>query len=116
MSAQPPTVLDPAGVGAGSLAAASSELIGPLATAAVPRPLTLQPSTVKPQAQAVVDVVTRRPLVLVTLLRDLTAETLTISTATQVGTAPVQTQPVVTFAPYTAAGTALVAAVPTTDA
>ncbi|HET9141628.1 hypothetical protein [Actinophytocola sp.] len=98
--------LDPARVGAGSLAAAAAELIGPLAPAATPRPLDLQPGAPK-QAQAVVDTVTRYPLVLVTLLTDLDDQELTVTP----GTAPA-----LTFAPYSAAGSALVAVVPPVDA
>lgn len=111
-----PTALDPAG--AGSLAAAASELIGPLQTAATPQPVPLQPLASAPapgQAQAVVDVATRYPLVLFTLLTDLAGETLTVTPGVRTPAAPPQAQPVVTFAPYSAAGTALVAAVPAAD-
>lgn len=117
MTVQPLTQLDPAG--AGSLAAASSELIGPLSAAATPQPLTLQPSpsgVPKGQAQAVVDVVTRYPLVLFTLLRDLGNETFTVTPGVQLASGAPRLQPVVTFAPYSAAGTAVVAAVPAVDA
>jgi hypothetical protein len=123
MTGQPVTppgaALDPAGVGAGSLAAVSSELIGPLSRAATPQPLLLRPSPPgqpQGQAQAVVDVVMRYPLVLLTLLTDLQGETLTVSPGVQLASGSPQQQPVVTFAPYSAAGTALVAAVPAADA
>lgn len=109
------SVLDPAGLGAGVLAAAAAELIGPLSTAATPHPLTLHaspPSGPPGQAEAVVDIPTRRPLVLCTVLSDVDAQGLTILPALKSGNGAPQPLPVVTFAPHTAAGTALVAAVP----
>ena len=119
----PRTVLDPAGVGAGSLAAVASELIGPLSTAATPQPVPLEPAPPGPVpgqpqglAQAVVNVATRYPLALFTLLTDLQGETLTVVAGTRLASGPAQPQPAVTFAPYSAAGTALVAVVPVVDA
>lgn len=112
-------MLDPAGVGAGSLAAVASELIGPLSTAATPQPVPLQPApSGQPMglAQAVVNVATRYPLALFTLLTDLNGETLTVTPGIQLASGPQQPQPAVTFAPYSAAGTALVAVVPAVDA
>ncbi|MET8850177.1 hypothetical protein [Amycolatopsis sp. NPDC004625] len=106
------SVLDPDGLGAGVLAAAAAELIGPLAPAATPHPLTLRPSGPPGQAEAVVDVVTTRPLVLCTVLSDVDVQGLTILPALKSGAGAPQTLPVLTFAPHTAAGTALVAAVP----
>jgi hypothetical protein len=109
-----PSLLDPAHLGAGVLAAAAAELIGPLAPAATPRPLTLRPSSGGPtgQAEAVVDFTTRQPLVLCTVLSDVDAQGLTILPASKSGKDAPQPLPVVTFAPHTAAGTALVAFVP----
>lgn len=110
-------VLDPNGVGAGALAAAAAELIGPLSDAATPRPLTLQPSPAsapKGQAQAAVSVSTRFPLIVVTLLTDLNGDTLTFTPALQPPTGAPVPQPAVTFAPRSVAGTTLVAAVPPT--
>ncbi|MCR6485063.1 hypothetical protein M8542_19735 [Amycolatopsis sp. OK19-0408] len=111
---KPVTPLDPDRLGAGVLAAAAAELIGPLAPAATPRPLTLRPSSSGPtgQAEVVVDFPTRQPLVLCTVLSDVDAQGLTILPALEAGKDAPQTLPVVTFAPHTAAGTALVAAVP----
>ncbi|WP_410672476.1 hypothetical protein [Amycolatopsis sp. cmx-4-68] len=106
------SLLDPAGLGAGVLAAAAAELIGPLAPAATPRPLTSRATTSAGQVEAVVDVVTRQPLVLCTVLSDVDIQGLTILPALKSGTGAPQALPVLTFAPHTAAGTALVAAVP----
>ena len=106
-------LLDPQGFGAGVLAAAAAELIGPLSPAATPQPLTLHPAPgTTGQAEAVVDIVTRRPLVLCTVLSDVDTQGLTILPALRSGNGTPQPLPVLTFAPHTAAGTALVAAVP----
>lgn len=104
-----PTAFDT--FGAGALAAAAAELIGPLQPATTPEPLTLLPSPAG-QAAAAVGSTTRYPLVLCTLLTDLADATVTISPAVQFGATSAQPQPVVTFAPYSVAGTALVAVVP----
>lgn len=104
--------LDPDGFGAGVLAAAAAELIGPLSQAATPQPLTLHPQGPGGQAEAVVDITTSRPLVLCTVLSDVDTQGLTILPALSSGKGAPQSLPVVTFAPHTAAGTALVAAVP----
>lgn len=109
------TPLDPAGFGAGVLAAAAAELIGPLSPAATPRPLTLRatpPPGPAGQAEAAVDTTTRHALVLCTVLSDVDTQGLTVRPALRAGTGPGQPLPVVTFASHTAAGTALVAAVP----
>ena len=68
-----PPLLDPAGFGAGVLAAAAAELIGPLSPAATPRPLTLRatpPPGPAGQAEAAVGGTTRHALVLCTVLSD----------------------------------------------
>src|SRR2546426_149155 len=111
----PQSVLDPDGLGAGVLAAAAAELIGPLSPAATPRPLTMHaslPPGPPGQAEAAVDIVTRQPLVLCTVLSDVDGQGLTVLPALKSGNGATQTLPVVTFAPHPAAGTALVAAVP----
>jgi hypothetical protein len=105
-------LLDPDGFGAGMLAAAAAELIGPLSQAATPQPLTLHPQGPVGQAEAVVDITTRQPLVLCTVLSDVDTQGLTILPALRLGNGTPQPLPVLTFAPHTAAGTALVAAVP----
>ncbi|NBH05309.1 hypothetical protein, partial [Amycolatopsis sp. SID8362] len=99
--------LDPDRLGAGVLAAAAAELIGPLAPAATPRPLTLRPTATPGQAEAVVDTTTRHPLVLCTVLSDVDVQGLAILPALKSGGGAPQSLPVVTFAPHTAAGTAL---------
>ncbi|MEU7790629.1 hypothetical protein [Amycolatopsis sp. NPDC049159] len=106
------SLLDPDHLGAGVLAAAAAELIGPLSPAATPRPLTLKATTSPGQAEAVVDTTTRHPLVLCTVLSDVDVQGLTILPAVKTGGGAPQSLPVVTFAPHTAAGTALVAALP----
>jgi hypothetical protein len=109
-------LLDPAGLGAGVLAAAAAELIGPLSPAATPQPLSLHPDPDRGpaggQAEAVVDRITRVPLVLCTALSDVGSQGLTILPALKTGNGTPQALPVLTFAPHTAAGTALVAAIP----
>lgn len=106
------SVLDPDGLGAGVLAAAAAELIGPLSPATTPHPLTLHASGPPGQAEADVDITTRQPLVLCTVLSDVDAQELTILPALKSGNGTPQPLPVLTFAPHTAAGTALVAAIP----
>lgn len=108
----PASVLDPAGLGAGVLAAAAAELIGPLSPAATPKPLPSHASGPPGQVEAVVDVPTRQALVLCTVLSDVDAQGLTVLPALKSGNGTPQTLPVLTFAPHTAAGTALVAAIP----
>lgn len=76
------TPLDPAGFGAGVLAAAAAELIGPLSPAATPRPLTLRaspPPGPAGQAEAAVDTTTRHALVLCTVLSDVDTQGLVVS-------------------------------------
>lgn len=110
-----PPLLDPAGFGAGVLAAAAAELIGPLSPAATPRPLTLRatpPPGPAGQAEAAVGGTTRHALVLCTVLSDVDTQGLTVRPALRAGSGTPQPLPEVTFAPHTAAGTALVAAVP----
>src|SRR4051812_26786117 len=111
----PASVLDPAGLGAGVLAAAAAELIGPLSPAATPHPLTLHasaPPGPPGQAEAGVDVPTRQPLVLCTALSDVDVRELTLLLALKTGDGAPPPLPVGAFAPHTAAGTALVAAIP----
>ena len=76
-----PTLLDPAGFGAGVLAAAAAELIGPLSQAATPRPLTLRatpPPGPEGQAEAAVESTTRHAMVLCTVLSDVDTQGLTV--------------------------------------
>lgn len=106
-----PSLLDPHGFGAGVLAAAAAELIGPLAPSATPQPLPMHPGQAG-QAEAVADITTRHPLVLCTVLSDVDTTGLTILPALRSGNGAPQPLSVLRFAPHTAAGTALVAAVP----
>jgi hypothetical protein len=104
------TSLDSAG--AASLAAAARELIAPLAPSATPEPLpwvaAAQPARVE------VDTVVRYPLLLVTLLADLELDAVVVS-PTLLGGGTAAAQPAARFAPWTQAGSALVAAVPPVD-
>jgi hypothetical protein len=104
------TPLDPAG--AASLAAAAGELIAPLAPAATPEPLpwvaAAQPARVE------VDTTARYPLLLVTLLADLELDAVVVSPTLLSGGAAAA-QPAARFAPWTQAGSAVVAAVPPVD-
>jgi len=108
------TVLDPAAAGAGALAAVTSELIAPLASGASPRPLPWQSGA--SSAQVAVDLPTRYPLALVTLLTDLEDETLDVSPTLVPLSGPPVPQPPLHFARRTAAGSALVACLPPLDA
>jgi hypothetical protein len=104
------SVLDPAGLGAGSLAAVAGELIGPLGAGVTPRPLPWAAGTTP--AEVVVDTVTRYPLALVTLLSDLEAETVEVTTTFVPDGGGGVIQPALSFEPYTPAGAALIGAVP----
>lgn len=110
-----PTLLDPDAIGAGALAAAAAELIGPLSAAATPRPLSLRPTT-EGLAEAVVDVTTRYPVVLCVVRVDVADRPLTIVPALRFGDDAATELPVLTFEPHTVPGTALVAAVLPVDA
>ena len=111
MSASPAAaLLDPAGTGAGSVAAAAAELIGPLAGAATPIAL---PWTDQATSRVEIGVGLRYPLLLVTLLADLGQETLVVTTAVQSSGGGPQGQAPVRFEPWTPAGSALPAFAPT---
>lgn len=108
-----PTLLDPDGFGAGVLAAAAAELIGPLSSSATPRPLGLrpvEPTDPKGIAEAVVDTTSRYPLVMCAVRTDVTDQ-LMVLPELRIGTGPSKTLPALSFERYTVAGTALVAAV-----
>jgi len=102
-------LLDPAGTGAGSVAAAAAELIGPLAGAATPVAL---PWTDEASARIEIGVGLRHPLLLVTLLTDLQQETVVVTVAAESAGGTPQNQPPIRFGPWTPAGSALPAFVP----
>ncbi len=104
------TLLDPDGFGAGAVAAATSELIGVLAEGAAPHRLAWDAAA--SPARVVVDGSTRHPLLLITLLADLGTDAVQVTPELRVGADATLPQPATRFAPYTAAGSALVAAVP----
>src|SRR5690349_3309408 len=100
-------IVDAGGVGAGSVAVAAAELIGPLAGAATPVALPWAG-----QSTVEVEVGLRYPLALVTLLADLELQAVVVTvTASQAGGAP-QVQAPVRFEPWTPAGSALPGFVP----
>jgi hypothetical protein len=112
-----PADLDPARVGAGSLAAVAAELIGPFFAAATPEPLAWTTGPGAPRAD--VPSTTRHPLVLVTLLGDLGGpEEGTLQVTVTLGSIGPGSgaQPPVHFAAYTPAGSAVAVATPATDA
>lgn len=96
--------------GAGSLAAAAREVIGPFAGALTPQPL---PWDAGPNAAVSVPGGTRYPVVLLTLRSDLDDERI-VAVPRLLGTAT--DQPAVTYAPWSQAGSSLPAFVPETDA
>ena len=98
------SVLTP--TGAASLTAAADELIGPLSDAVRPNPLPWGAGATFDTGE-----VTRHPVLLVRLLTDLAEESLTV--AATVGGSPV---PPVTFASWSEHGSAVLLAVPATDA
>jgi hypothetical protein len=104
------TPLDSAG--AASLAAAAGELIAPLAPAATPEPLPWVAAAQR--ARVEVDTTSRYPLLLVTLLADLELDAVVVSPTLRSGGAAAA-QPAARFAPWTQAGSAVVAAVPPVD-
>ena len=111
MSASPAAaLLDPAGTGAGSVAAAAAELIGPLSGAATPTAL---PWADQASSRIEVGAGLRYPLLLVTLLADLGQESVAVTAAVQpAGGGGSQDQPPVRFEPWTPAGSALPAFAP----
>lgn len=104
-------LLDPAGTGAGAVAAAAAELISPLAGAAAPTAL---PWTDQASSRIEIGAGLRYPLLLVTLLADLEQESVAVTAAAQPAGGGSQDQPPVRFGPWTPAGSSLPAFVPAT--
>jgi len=96
--------------GAGSLAAASRELIGPYGGALTPEPLPWD--DLADSAEVTVADVTRFPLLLITLLTDLDGDRM-VAVPRLLG--PGTDQPPITFAPWSQAGSSLLAFVPEVD-
>ena len=104
-------LLDPASTGAGAVAAAAAELIGPLSGAAAPTAL---PWTDQSSSRIEIGAGLRYPLLLITLLPDLGQETVAVTVTAQPAGGGPQDQPPVSFGPWTPAGSALPAFVPAT--
>ncbi|HEX8347557.1 MAG TPA: hypothetical protein VF657_22910 [Actinoplanes sp.] len=97
--------------GAGSLAAMSNELTGPFTGAVTPQPV---PFDDVPAAEVTVPRGTRYPLVLVTLLSDLSGERIVAVPRLLTGTSGTD-QPPVTFDAWTQAGSSMPGFVPVVD-
>ena len=102
-------LLDPDGIGAGAVAAAAAELIGPLADAATSTAL---PWLDAASSRIEIGAGLRYPLLLITLLTDLNQETVTVTPTAEPAGGAAQDRAPVRFEPWTPAGSALPAFAP----